>query len=99
MTDVVIVSGARTAVGRFGGGFKDTPAADLGAAAITAAVERAGIAPDQVEQVVCGCVGQVAKDPYLSRHAAIKAGLPIEAPALTVNRLCGSGLEAINTAA
>ena len=99
MTDVVIISGARTAVGRFGGGFKDTPAADLGAAAITAAVERAGLAPDQVEQVVFGCVGQVAEDAYLSRHAAIKAGLPIEAPALTVNRLCGSGLEAINTAA
>jgi acetyl-CoA C-acetyltransferase len=97
--DVVLVSGARTAVGRFGGGFKDTPAAELGAAAIRAAIERAGIEPAQVDHVVMGCVGQVAEDAYLSRNAAIQAGVPIETPAVTVNRLCGSGLEAINTAA
>jgi acetyl-CoA C-acetyltransferase len=99
MKDVVIVAGARTAIGRFGGGFKETPAADLGAAVIKAALERANLSPDQVDHVVMGCVGQVAEDAYLSRHAAIKAGLPVEVPALTVNRLCGSGLEAINTAA
>ena len=99
MTEVVIIAGARTAIGRFGGGFKDKPAAELGAAAISAALERAGLSPDQVDHVVMGCVGQVAEDAYLSRAAAIGAGIPVETPAVTVNRLCGSGLEAINTAA
>ena len=99
MEDVVIVSGARTAIGRFQGGFSNTPASDLGAAVIKAAVERAGLKPDQVEHVIMGCVGQVMEDGYLSRHASVKAGMPIETPALTVNRICGSGLEAINTAA
>ena len=99
MQDVVIVSGVRTAIGRFQGGFANTPASDLGAAVIKAAVERAGIEPSQVDQVVLGCVGQVMEDAYIARHAAVKAGLPIEVPAYTVNRICGSGLEAINTAA
>jgi acetyl-CoA C-acetyltransferase len=99
MEDVVIVSGVRTAIGRFQGGFANTPASDLGAAVIRAAVERAGIAPDEVDQVVLGCVGQVMEDAYIARHAAVKAGLPVEVPAYTVNRICGSGLEAINTAA
>lgn len=99
MGEVVLVSGARTAIGRFGGGFKDTPASDLAAAVIKAAVERAGIQPGQVDQVILGCVGQVMEDAYIARHAAVKAGLPIEVPAYTVNRICGSGLEAINTAA
>ena len=99
MNEVVIVSGARTAIGRFGGGFQDKPAAELGAVAIKAAIERAGIEPNQVDHVLLGCVGQVAEDAYISRNAAIQAGVPIETPALTLNRLCGSGLEAINTAA
>src|SRR5262245_31183949 len=99
MEEVVIVSGARTAIGRFQGGFSNTPASDLGAAVIKAAVERAGLKPDQVEHVIMGCVGQVMEDGYLSRHASVKAGMPVETPALTVNRICGSGLEAINTAA
>jgi len=99
MEEVVIVSGARTAIGRFQGGFSNTPASDLGAAAIKAAVERAGLKPEQVDHVIMGCVGQVMEDGYLSRHAAVKAGMPVETPALTVNRICGSGLEAINTAA
>jgi acetyl-CoA C-acetyltransferase len=99
MEDVVIVSGVRTAIGRFQGGFANTPASDLGAAVIRAAVERAGIAPEQIDQVVLGCVGQVMEDAYIARHAAVKAGLPVEVPAYTVNRICGSGLEAINTAA
>jgi acetyl-CoA C-acetyltransferase len=98
MSDVVIVSGVRTAIGRFQGGFATTPASDLGAAVIKAAVQRAGIQPGDVDQVVLGCVGQVMEDTYISRHAAVKAGLPIEVPAYTVNRICGSGLEAINTA-
>src|SRR3954449_10468094 len=99
MTEVVLVSGVRTAIGRFQGGFANTPASDLAAAVIRAAVERAGIAPSDVDQVILGCVGQVAEDAYIARHAAVKAGLPVEVPAYTVNRICGSGLEAINTAA
>ncbi len=99
MEDVVIVSGARTAIGAFGGSLSETPASDLGAHVIREAVARAGLKPEQVEQVVLGCVGQVAEDGYISRHASIKAGLPIGTPAYTVNRICGSGLEAINTAA
>jgi acetyl-CoA C-acetyltransferase len=99
MEDVVIVSGARTPIGRFQGAYSNLSASDLGAIAIKAAVERAGLKPEQVEHVVMGCVGQVAEDGYISRHAAVKAGMPIETPAVTVNRICGSGLEAVNTAA
>jgi acetyl-CoA C-acetyltransferase len=99
MEEVVLISGARSAIGRLGGAFQNFPASDLAAAVIKAAVERAGVKPEQVDQVILGCVGQVMEDAYVSRHAAIKAGLPIEVPAYTVNRICGSGLEAINTAA
>ncbi|MCH7811335.1 MAG: thiolase family protein [Chloroflexi bacterium] len=99
MEEVVLVSGCRTAIGRLGGAFQNLPASDLGAIVIREAVERAGIEPDKVDQVIMGCVGQVMEDAYISRHAAVKAGLPIEVPAYTVNRICGSGLEAINTAA
>jgi acetyl-CoA C-acetyltransferase len=99
MEDVVLVSGVRTAIGRFQGGFSNTSASDLAAAVIREAVSRAGIKGEQVDQVVLGCVGQVMEDGYIARHAAVKAGLPIEVPAYTVNRICGSGLEAINTAA
>ncbi len=96
---IVLVSGVRTAIGRFGGGFVNTPAADLGSTVIKEAIARAGIEAGQVDQVVFGCVGQVAEDAYISRHAAVNAGIPIEVPAYTVNRLCGSGLEAITTGA
>ena len=99
MEDVVLLSGVRTAIGTMGGSLSDTPASDLAAAVLREAVVRSGLQPEQVDQVVLGCVGQVAEDGYISRHAAVKAGLPIETPAYTVNRICGSGLEAINTAA
>lgn len=99
MDDVVIVGGARTAIGRFGGGFVKTGAAALGAATIKAALARAGLEPGQVDQVVLGCAGQFGEDAYVARTAAVAAGLPERVPAYTVNRLCGSGLEAINTAA
>ena len=99
MEEVVLVSGCRTAIGKLSGAFQQMPASDLAAAVIKEAVSRAGVAPDQVDQVILGCVGQVMEDAYISRHAAVKAGLPIEVPAYTVNRICGSGLEAINTAA
>ncbi len=99
MEEVVLVSGCRTAIGRLGGAFQNYSASDLGAVVIKEAVCRAGVAPEQVDQVILGCVGQVMEDGYIARHAAVKAGLPIEVPAYTVNRICGSGLEAINTAA
>jgi len=99
MEEVVLVSGCRTAIGKMGGGFQNVPASDLGAVVIREAVQRAGIQPDQVDQVIMGCVGQVMEDAYIARHAAVKADIPISVPAYTVNRICGSGLEAINTAA
>jgi len=98
MTDVVIVSGARTAVGRFGGAFKNVQASDLGATAIKAAVERSGIDPGHVDEVILGNVLQAAETGYAARRAMIKAGLPDTIPAMTVNRACSSGLEAINFA-
>ncbi len=98
MEDVVITSGVRTAIGKFQGSLADVPASDLGAHVIREAVSRAGIAPENVDQVVMGIVGQVAEDAYLSRHSTVKAGLPIGTPAMNVNRICGSGLESINTA-
>jgi acetyl-CoA C-acetyltransferase len=99
MEDVVVVSGVRTAIGRFQGSLADVPASDLGATVIREAVNRAGIKPDQADSVIMGICGQIAEDTYLSRFAAVKAGLPYEVPAMNVNRLCGSGLEAVNTAA
>ena len=99
MEDVVLTSGVRTAIGKFQGSLSDIPASDLGSTVIGEAVKRAGIDPGDVDQVVMGIVGQVAEDAYLSRYSTLKAGLPIETPAVNINRLCGSGLEAINTAA
>ena len=99
MEDVVLVSGVRTAIGRFNGSLANTPAFDLGSTVIKEAVNQAGIEPEVVDQVIMGIVGQVAEDAYLSRVSTIKAGLEIETPAVNVNRLCGSGLEAINSAA
>ena len=99
MEDVVIVSGVRTAIGTMNGTLAETPASDLGAAAIREAVARAGVDGGQVDQVILGCVGQVAEDGYIARVAALKAGLPVDTPAYAVNRICGSGLEAIHTAA
>ncbi|MCY4582965.1 MAG: thiolase family protein [Chloroflexi bacterium] len=98
MQDVVIVSGARTPVGRFGGAFKDILASDLGAVAIRAAVERAGISPEDVDEVIMGNVLQADETGYTARRAMLKAGLPDHIPAMTVNRACSSGLEAINLA-
>ena len=92
---VAIVAGARTPVGRFGGAFKDTPAHELGAQATAEALRRSGIAPDRVGEVVIGTIGQVAGDAYISRRIALAAGLDVNTPAFTVNRLCGSGLQAI----
>jgi acetyl-CoA C-acetyltransferase len=95
---IVVAGGVRTAIGKFAGAFKDTPTSDLGANAIRAAVERAGISPDVVDEVILGCVGQVGEDAFNARLATLKAGLPEKTTAFNVNRLCGSGLQAINSA-
>ena len=100
MTEVVITSAARTAVGRYGGSLKDQPPTDLGALAARTALERSGIEPDQVDQVVFGNVIHSApEDMYMARVVAMKAGIPQEVPAFTVNRLCGTGVQAIVSAA
>jgi acetyl-CoA C-acetyltransferase len=97
---VVVLSGARTAIGDYGGALKDVAPTDLAAHVIREAVKRAKIEPRQVQQLVVGNVIHTeAKDMYLSRVACIRAGLPEETTALTVNRLCGSGMQAIVSAA
>src|ERR1051325_11835447 len=100
MTDVMVVAGARTAIGDYGGAFKDVPPTKLGSIAIKEAIARARVDPASVGHVVMGSVihGE-ARDMYLSRVAALDAGLPVGTPCLTVNRLCGSGLQAIVSAA
>jgi acetyl-CoA C-acetyltransferase len=95
---IVIAGGVRTAIGKFAGSFKDVPSSSLGATAIRAAVDRAGISPDDVDEVILGCVGQVGEDAFNARLATLKAGLPEKTTAFNVNRLCGSGLQAINSA-
>ncbi|WP_373765246.1 acetyl-CoA C-acyltransferase family protein [Delftia acidovorans] len=98
--DVFVVGTARTAIGTFGGSLKDVPNTQLATTAVKAAIERAGLAPDAIGHVVMGNVIPTdTKDAYLSRVAAIDAGCPIETPAFNVNRLCGSGLQAIVSAA
>jgi acetyl-CoA C-acetyltransferase len=98
--EVVIASAARTAVGSYGKSLKDIPTTELGAMTVTAAMDRAGIQPEQVEQVVFGNVIHSApEDMYMARVVGIKAGIPKETPAFTVNRLCGTGVQAIVSAA
>jgi acetyl-CoA C-acetyltransferase len=98
--EVVVLSGVRTPVGNYGGSLKDFSPARLGAMVIQEAVGRAGVAPDDVGHVVVGHVIPTEKhDVYLARVAAVNAGLPVKVPAVTVNRLCGSGLQAIVDAA
>ena len=97
---VWIISAARTAVGTFGGSLKDVPLADLATAAVQAALERSGVGPAEVGHVVLGnVIPTETRDAYLSRVAAMNAGIPKETPAFNVNRLCGSGLQAIVSAA
>lgn len=100
MTDIFLVSAARTAIGSFGGTLKDQKPGELAAIPARAAIERAGIAPEQVGNVVFGSVVITEpRDAYVARIAAMGAGVPKETPAMTVNRLCGSGLQAILSAA
>ncbi|WP_233887724.1 acetyl-CoA C-acetyltransferase [Paraburkholderia flagellata] len=99
MTDIVIVSAARTAVGKFGGSLAKVAAPDLGAIVIKAALERAGVAPEQVSDVIMGQVLTAGSGQNVARQASIKAGLPTAVPAMTINKVCGSGLKAVMLAA
>jgi acetyl-CoA C-acetyltransferase len=98
MESVVVVSGARTPIGSFGGALSSVEAHELGAVAVRAALDRAG-ADLPVDEVVLGCIGQVGPDAYNARRVALAAGLPVSTPAFNVNRLCGSGLQALLTGA
>jgi acetyl-CoA C-acetyltransferase len=98
--EVVVLSGVRTAIGSFGGSLKDVPTVDLAGEVIREAVSRAGVEPSSIEHAVIGnVVHSNRRDMYISRAGVLKAGLPESTPALTVNRLCGSGLQAIISAA
>lgn len=100
MSKKVVLAGAcRTAIGSMGGALSTTPAADLGAIVIKEALNRAGVAPEAVDQVYMGCVIQAGLGQNVARQASIKAGLPIEVPAVTINVVCGSGLNCVNMAA
>jgi acetyl-CoA C-acetyltransferase len=99
MSDIVIVSAARTPVGSFNGALSSLPASDLGKIAIEAAVSRAGITPADVDEVILGQVLQAAAGQGPARQAAVKAGIPLESPAWSLNQLCGSGLRAVALAA
>ena len=97
--EVVICSPVRTAIGTYGGSLKDTPAVDLGAAAVRATLARANVSPDKVSTVVMGNVIQAGNKMNPARQAAINGGIPVEVPAMTVNRVCGSGAQAVASAA
>ncbi|MEM1484126.1 acetyl-CoA C-acetyltransferase [Oscillospiraceae bacterium PP1C4] len=97
--EVVLVGAVRTAIGKFGGALADVPAPELGAVVIREALKRANVMPDQVDEVLMGCVLQTALGQNVARQASLKAGIPIEVPALTVNNVCGSGLKCVNMAA
>lgn len=99
MRDVVIVSAARTPIGKFGKSLGNVPAVKLGEVAIKEAIKRAGIQPDQIDEVIYGCVLQADQGQSVARLAAMGAGIPKEVPAFTVNKMCGSGLRTVSLAA
>ena len=96
---VVLAGACRTAIGKMGGVLSSVPAADLGSIVIKEALKRAGVAPEQVDEVLMGCVIQAGQGQNVARQASIKAGLPVEVPAVTINVVCGSGLNCVNMAA
>ena len=98
MEEAVIVSAVRTPTGKFGGNFKDIPAPDLGSRAIEAALERAQTSPDEVDEVLLGCILQAGLGQNAARQASLGAGLPVEVPCTTINMLCGSGLKTVTLA-
>ena len=100
MSKKVVIAGAcRTAIGKMGGGLSTTPATELGAIVIKEALKRANVPADQVDEVIMGCVIQASQGQNVARQCTLKAGLPVECPAVTINVVCGSGLNAINMAA
>ena len=99
MKEVVIVGAAGTPIGSFGGSLKGVPARTLGAIAIKGALERAGVKPEQVDEVIMGCVLQGGLGQNVSRQMSLDAGIPIEVPTMTINKVCGSGLRAVELAA
>ncbi len=99
MKEVVIVGAARTAIGTFGGSLKDVPAKTLGAICIKGAIKRAGLKPEDVEEVIMGDVLQGGLGQNVARQMSLEAGLPVETPAMTINKVCGSGLRAVELAA
>ncbi len=98
MREIVIASAVRTGVGSFGGTLKNVSAVDLGATVIKEALNRAGLAPTEVDEVVMGCVLQAGAGQGVARQASVKAGLPVETPAWTLNMICGSGLKSVSVA-
>ena len=99
MTEIYIVAACRTAIGSFGGTLKDTPAAELGGIVIAEALNRAGVAPEQVDEVYLGCVLAAGQGQNVARQAAVKAGLPVGVTATTTNMVCGSGMKTVVDAA
>jgi acetyl-CoA C-acetyltransferase len=99
LQDAVIVSAVRTAIGTYGGGLAEVPAIKLGEICIRAALERGGVKPDQVNEVIMGNVLQAGLGQNPARQAAVKAGLPVHIPSMTINKVCGSGLKAVMLAA
>lgn len=99
MKNVIIASAVRTAIGKYSGTLKDVPAAKLGAIVIKEALSRAGVKPEQVDEVIMGHVLQAGQGQNTARQAMVKAGLPVEVPAFTLNKVCGSGLRAVSLAA
>src|SRR5687767_4462832 len=95
MESAVILSACRTPIGSFGGALKDLTAADLGSIALGAAMQRSGVQSATLDDVIMGCVLQAGAGMNVARQAALKAGVPVEVPAETVNRVCGSGLTAV----
>ncbi|HHV79171.1 MAG TPA: acetyl-CoA C-acetyltransferase [Firmicutes bacterium] len=99
MREAVIISAVRTAIGTFGGTLANVPATDLGAVVVKEALRRANVEPKDVDEVIMGCILQAGQGMHVSRQVAIKAGIPIETPCFTVNKVCGSGLKAVALAA
>lgn len=99
MKEIILAGAVRTAIGKFGGTLAGVPAADLGAVVIKDALMRSGVKAEQVDQVIMGNVLQAGQGQNPARQASIKAGLPVDVPAITINRVCGSGLEAVSLAA
>ena len=95
MKDVYVVSSCRTAIGSFGGSLKDTPAAEMGAIVVKEALNRAGVKPEQVDEVMFGCILTAALGQNVARQVSIKAGFPVEVPAYTVGMVCGSGMKSV----